>query len=128
MSTITGSLTSTGWTTWDDVRAQLSDDPCLWIDLAGAHHGPAPAALPVATHLWSWRTARWARLRIDGRRVLATFLTEGDTAGGTPIVATVADGIPWGRHDRAARWEESVTLISTEGAASITFAAMISAT
>ena len=127
MRTISGALTTTDWTTWEDIRTQLGKDQCIWIDLTGAHHGPAPTHHPVATHLWSWRPHRWTRVRIDGHRVLAAVLTEHDTTNNSRIdreyvTATTTKGIPWGRHQRAARWEEKVTLIVTGGAHPITFA------
>ncbi|MGH4021255.1 MAG: hypothetical protein ACRDT0_18905 [Pseudonocardiaceae bacterium] len=119
---VTGGLTSTGWTDWASVFTVLGEDECLWVDLGGLHHGSAPAELPVgATHLWSWRRDRWARVRFDGDRVLATVLTEGSTTQGETVTARVSEGLPWGRHSRAAEWERKVTLVVTEGGAPITF-------
>lgn len=119
---LTGGLTSTGWTDWTAVRAVLGQDECFWIDLGGAHQGSAPAQLPVgATHLWSWRPDRWTRVRLDGDRVLATLLTAGGNTPGEAVTARATDGLPWGRHARAAEWERPVTLVVTEGAIPITF-------
>lgn len=117
-----GELTSTGWIEWAGVLDVLGEDECLWVDLGGVHHGSAPARLPVgATHLWSWRRDRWARVRFDGDRVLATVLTAGNNS---PVTARISDGLPWGRHSRAAEWERKVTLVVTEGTAPITFVEM----
>ena len=122
-SVVTGQLTSHGWTDWTSVLTVLDKDQCLWIDLGGLHHGPAPTRLPVgATHLWSWRPNRWVRVRVDGDRALATVLTTGGNIPSEAVTARTSDGLPWGRHSRAAEWEHHVTLIVTEGNAPITFA------
>lgn len=118
-----GGLTSTGWTGWAGVRAALGGDECLWVDLGGVHHGPAPARLPVgATHLWSWRPDRWTRVRIDGDRALAAQLTAGVAAPGEPVTVRVTEGLPWGEHSRAAEWHHKLKLLVTEGPTPITFA------
>jgi hypothetical protein len=119
---VAGKLTSTGWIEWAGVLDELGEDECLWVDLGGVHQGSAPAQLPVgATHLWSWRRDRWTRLRFDGERVLATVLTAGSNSPAETVTARVSDGLPWGRHSRAAEWERNVTLVVTEGASPITF-------
>ncbi|MDQ3274285.1 MAG: hypothetical protein M3Q39_04440 [Actinomycetota bacterium] len=119
---VRGGLTSTGWIDWAGVRAQLGEDECLWVDLGGVHHGSAPAHRPVgATHLWSWRPDRWARVRFDGDRALATLLTAGVAAPGEPITIRTAEGLPWERYSRAAEWDHKLTLVVTEGTAPITF-------
>lgn len=119
---LTGGLTSSGWIDWAGVLAVLGEDKCLWVDIGGLHYGSAPARLPVgATHLWSWRPDRWARVRFDGDCVLATVLTTGSDTPGDAVTARVSDGLPWGRHSRAAEWEHPVTLVVTEGSAPITF-------
>lgn len=119
---VAGGLTSTGWTDWPRVRAVLGDDECLWVDLGGVHHGPAPAQLPVgASHLWAWRPDRWARVRFDGDRAVATLLTSGTATRAEPVTVRTTDGLPWGHHPRAAEWEHKVTLMITEGPAPITF-------
>lgn len=119
---LVGGLTTLGWSDWATVLDRLGDDQCLWVDLGGLHHGSAPAQLPVgATHLWSWRQDRWTRVRFDGNRVLATVLTAGDNTHDETVTARISDGLPWGRHSRAAEWERRVTLVVTEGSAPITF-------
>lgn len=120
---VRGELDSTGWIDWAGVRAVLGQDMCLWVDLGGVHHGPVPVHLPVgATHLWSWRPGRWARVRFDGDRALATLLTADVAARGEPVTVRVAEGQPWGRHSRAAKWDHKLTLLVTQGHAPITFA------
>lgn len=115
-------LTSTGWIDWAGVRAELGEDECLWVDLGGVHPEPAPAQRPVgATHLWSWRPDRWTRVRFDGDRVLASVLTAGSSSPSETVTARVSEGLPWGRHSRAAEWKRKVTLMVTEGATPITF-------
>lgn len=116
----THSITSTGWTGWDEIVRLLGGDRCLWTDLGGLHHSTAPVRLPVgATHLWAWRPDRWVRVRIDSGRVLATVLTP--DAAGTPVVVVESDGIAWGNHKRARECHLQVTLLRTEGPAPITF-------
>ncbi|MGH3942722.1 MAG: hypothetical protein ACRDTG_29695 [Pseudonocardiaceae bacterium] len=120
---VTGQLTRKGWTDWAGVLNVLGEDQCLWIDLGGLHHGPAPTQLPVgATHLWSWRPNRWARVRFDGDRALATVLTTGGNPQGEAVTVRTSDGLPWGQYSRAAEWQHKVTLIVTEDNAPITFA------
>lgn len=120
---VAGELTSTGWIDdWAGVLDVLGEDECLWVDLGGVHHESAPERLPVGvTHLWSWRPGRWTRVRFDGDRVLATVLTAGSNTQGEAVTALLSDGLPWGRHSRAAEWERPVTLVVTEGGAPITF-------
>ena len=127
MSAMSGTLTSTGWTDWAAVRELVGADDCLWVDLTGAHRGPIPAAVPVASHLWSWRPGRWVRVRTDADRALATVLTDGQRAGGRLVTARRATGIPWRRHDRAARWDGPVELVTVEGGPAITFVAIADA-
>lgn len=122
MRTVRGGLAGTGWIDWADVRTTLGDDECFWVDLGGAHYGPAPARQPVGTtHLWSWRPDRWTRVRFDGDRALATVLSAGGSRQDGDVTALVSDGLPWARHSRAAEWENPVTLVVTEGSAPITF-------
>lgn len=119
---LTGVLTSSGWTDWAEVLGMLGADECLWADLGGIHHGPAPVRLPVgATHLWSWRPNRWIRVRLDGDRVLATVLTQGNGTPDKSVTARISAGVPWGRHSRTAEWDRRVTLVVTEGHTPITF-------
>lgn len=119
---VTGRLTCTGWIDWVAVLDVLGEDECLWVDLGGVHHGAAPVGLPVgSTHLWSWRRDRWARVRFDGDRVLATVLVAGSNTQGDAVTARVSEGLPWGRYSRAAEWELPITLVVTEGATPITF-------
>lgn len=120
-----GGLTSTGWTDWATVRAELGEDECFWVDLGGAHQGSAPAQLPVgATHLWSWRPERWARVRFDGDRVLATLLTAGNDPQGEAVTARISAGLPWERGSRAAEWGYKVTQMVIECSTPITFVEM----
>lgn len=119
---VTGRLIRNGWTDWASVLDILGKDQCLWIDLGGLHHGPAPTQLPVgATHLWSWRPSRWARVRLDGDRALAAVLTTDGNTQGEAVTVRTSDGLPWGQHSRAAEWNHKVTLMVTEGNAPITF-------
>lgn len=118
---IDGVLTCAGWSTWAAARTLIDGDACLWVDLRGAHHGPAPTQRPVGTHLWAWRPGRWVRVRIDGDRVLATVLTEGGGPG-ERVAGVVSEGVPWGDGGRAAPWSEPVTLLVTEGSSPLTFA------
>ncbi|SDH47825.1 hypothetical protein [Pseudonocardia oroxyli] len=119
---VAGTLSSAGWTTWASTLDLLGADSCLWTDLRGAHHGPAPAERPIGTHLWAWRPGRWVRVRIDGDRVLSTVLTEGLAEAGEPVTGEIADGVPWGADERAAAWHLPVVLLVTEGQAPLTFA------
>lgn len=117
----TGALTSTGWVDWQHLTTLLGSDPCLWTDLGGLHYlTTVPPALPVgATHLWAWRPGRWTRVRIDGDRALATFLTP--DGPGLAVAYTTTSGITWGADLRAAECHLEVTLAATEGPAAITF-------
>jgi hypothetical protein len=119
-----GTLATTGWTDWPTIRDLIGSDPCLWTDLGDPHDGaPAPDELPIgATHLWSWRTDRWIRVRFDAGKALATILTlDPEPTVGIAVTYTRTEGIAWRNHERARRCDLHVTLIRTEGPAPITF-------
>lgn len=118
-----GTLTTTGWTDWPAIRDLIGEDLCLWTDLGDPHDAvPPPAEFPVgATHLWSWRSDRWIRVRLDAGRAIATVLHSGQRPDGQRVTYTATDGIAWGTHERARCCNLRVRLLRTEGAASITF-------
>lgn len=70
----TATLIGYGRITWADACLLLTGTEAAWADYEGFHIGPPPQAPPPYSHLWAW-TGQWlARLRIDGREVIAGVL------------------------------------------------------
>jgi hypothetical protein len=63
---------------WHKVVRLLDGATCVWQDLDGLHHGPAPGQPPLATHVWAWNEKSAWRFRVDGDSCIGAALTLGD--------------------------------------------------
>lgn len=122
---------------WPEVSALLEGWQAFWCDLDGPHLGDPPAGAPAYTHLWAWRGADRARVRIDGQHgIVGMLLAEGDESGtaallADEVVVSVGRGQSWTdadpriAHDRGELPRGDLEITIVEDIAPITFLAVL---
>ncbi|WP_030106490.1 hypothetical protein [Actinoalloteichus caeruleus] len=126
---LTGLLDGRGRLPWAQARELLTEHVCLWIDLDGIHLGKAPAAPPIATHLWARHHdgSRYARLRFDDDHAYVGLLdvreNVADGGAGEPVAVQRRPArLRSPRHARHALLDTlTVDFLEISGAAPVTF-------
>lgn len=80
----TGALIGCGRVGWPRVTRMLTGSQAAWAGCDGFRFGTPPESAPRYSHMRAWAEDWLARIRLDGRRVVAGVLSLGGRPAGLP--------------------------------------------